>query len=61
MFQSPATQLQLAHERERSLAAAIIETQIEPRPVESVLDSLVRRLRQLVGRRPLQPLARGAS
>jgi hypothetical protein len=60
MFQSPAIQLQLARERDR-VSAAIEQEQTAPQPVESVLDSIVRRLRQLIGSRPLQPLARGAS
>jgi hypothetical protein len=60
MYQNPAIQLQLAREREHVQTVAR-QTRIEPRPVESVLDSIVRRLRQLVGRRPLQPLVRGAA
>ncbi len=60
MFQNPAIQLQLARERERA-QAAVRQTQIAPQPVESVLDSIVRRLRELIGSRPLQPLARSAS
>jgi hypothetical protein len=43
------------------VSAAIEQEQTAPQPVESVLDSIVRRLRQLIGSRPLQPLARGAS
>jgi hypothetical protein len=58
MFQTPAIQLQLARERDRDRTA---QTHIEPPPTESVLDSIVRRLRKLIGTRPLQPLARGAS
>ena len=60
MYQNPAIQLQLARERERAQTATR-QTQIAPQPVESVLDAIVRRLRQLIGSRPLQPLARGAA
>jgi hypothetical protein len=60
MFQPPATQLQLGRQIDAERQATW-HTQIEPPPVESVLDAIVRRLRQLIGRRPLQPLARGAS
>ena len=60
MFQNPATQLQLARELD-SARLAQLHAQSAPKPTESVLDALIRRLRQLVGSRPLQPLARGAS
>ncbi len=60
MFQSPVLQLALGRELDRAKLAAA-EAQIDPQPVESVLDSIVRRLRQLIGTKPMQPLARGAS
>jgi hypothetical protein len=60
MYQNPTTQLQLARQIEAERQAKWL-IQIDPQPVESVLDSIVRRLKQLIGTRPLQPLARGAS
>ena len=60
MFQNPATQLQLARELDSARLAQLRAGAAAP-PTESVLDAVVRRLRQLVGARPLQPLARGAS
>lgn len=60
MFQNPVIQQQLARELDREKHAIWQDQQALP-PTESVLDSVVRRLKQLVGRRPLQPLARGAS
>lgn len=60
MFQNPAIQLQLARELDQAKATQW-QTQIAPPPVESVLDAIVRRLRQLIGSKPMQPLARGAS
>ena len=60
MYQNPVLQLQLARELDRCKAVERA-TQNEYQQVESVLDAIVRRLRQLIGRRPLQPLARGAS
>ncbi len=60
MFQNPVIQHQLARELDREKAMIWQDQQTLP-PAESVLDSLVRRLKQLIGNRPLQPLARGAS
>lgn len=60
MFQNPVIQHQLARELDREKAMIWQDQQVLP-PTESVLDSLVRRLKQLLGSRPLQPLARGAS
>ena len=60
MFQKPVLQQQLARELDR-FPAVERKTQIDPQPTESVLDAVVRRLRQLTNTRPLQPLARGAS
>jgi hypothetical protein len=60
MFQTPVIQQQLARELDREKAAIWQDQQALP-PTESVLDSVVRRLRKLIGTRPLQPLARGAS
>ena len=61
MFQSPATQLQLAREVERDHQAELLKMQAEPNETESVLDSLVRRLKQLMSTQPLQPLRSEAS
>ncbi len=60
MFQNPVIQQQLARELDREKAMIWQDQQVLP-PTESVLDSLVRRLRQLIGTRPLQPLAREAA
>lgn len=60
MFQNPVIQQQLARELDREKAPAWQAQQVLP-ATESVLDSVVRRLRQLIGTRPLQPLARAAS
>jgi len=61
MFQNPVTQQQLARELDREKALLIWQDQQALHQTESVLDVLVRRLKQLIGSRPLQPLARGAS
>ena len=60
MFQNPVIQQQLARELDRE-KASIWQNRQALQPTESVLDSVVRRLKQLVNSRPLQPLARGAS
>jgi hypothetical protein len=60
MFQNPVIQQQLARELDREKAAIWQNQQALP-PTESVLDSVVRRLKQLIGTRPLQPLARGSA
>ncbi len=60
MFQNPIIQLQLARELDREKAMFWQDQQVLP-PTESVLDSLLRRLKQLIGTRPLQPLAREAA
>ena len=60
MYQNPVLQLQLAQELDRCKAVEQA-AQKESQQVESVLDAIVRRLKQLISRRPLQPLARGAS
>ena len=60
MYQSPVIQQQLARELDREKAAIWQDRQALPQ-TESVLDSVVRRLKQLISARPLQPLARGAS
>jgi hypothetical protein len=60
MYQNPATQLQLGRELDRERATLWLDRPVLP-PTESVLDAVVRRLKQLIGTRPLQPLARGAA
>ncbi len=60
MYQHPVIQQQLARELDREKAALWHDRPVLP-PTESVLDSIVRRLKQLIGSRPLQPLARDAS
>jgi hypothetical protein len=60
MFQNPVLQLQLARELDR-FQPVERTAQSDAQLVESVLDAIVRRLRQLVGTRPMQPLVRGAS
>ena len=60
MYQNPVIQQQLARELDRDKTAIWQNRQALP-PTESVLDSVVRRLKELVGARPLQPLVRGAS
>lgn len=60
MFQNPVMQLQLARELDRCKVVEL-KAHIEPQLSESVLDSIVRRLKQAINLRPMQPLARGAS
>ena len=60
MFQNPVIQQQLARELDRE-KAQIWQDQAVLAPTESVLDSVLRRLRQLIAHRPLQPLARGSA
>lgn len=57
MFQNPVSQQQLARELDREKAAIWRDRRALPQS-ESVLDSLVRRLRQMIGTKPLQPLTR---
>lgn len=60
MYQNPVTQLHLARELDR-FAAQQTQIQIDPQPRESVLDAIVRRLRQLINTKPMKPLTRGTS
>jgi outer membrane protein TolC len=57
MFQNPVSQQQLASELDREKAAIWRDRRALPQS-ESVLDSLVRRLRQMIGTKPMQPLTR---
>ena len=60
MYQNPVIQQELARELDREKTTMWQDRQALPQ-TESVLDSVVRRLKQLINARPLQTLARGAS
>ena len=60
MYQNPVIQQQLARELDRQRATVWQNCQAHPQ-TESVLDSVVRRLKQIINVRPLQPLARNAA
>ena len=60
MYQNPVILQQLARELDQQKGAIWQNSQALPQ-TESVLDALVRRLKQLISTRPMQPLARGAS
>lgn len=59
MFQNPVIQNQLARELDRAPSPIRRDQHALP-ATESVLDAVIRRLRELVNSRPLQPAA-GAS
>lgn len=60
MYQNPVIQQQLARELDLQRAAVWQNCQAYPQ-TESVLDLVVRRLKELINTRPLQPLARNAA
>ncbi|TXG87103.1 MAG: hypothetical protein E6R14_01925 [Thermomicrobiales bacterium] len=57
MFQNPVIQLQVGRELDREKATIWQDQHAIPQS-ESVIDALLRRLKQLIGARPLQPLTR---
>lgn len=57
MFQNPVIQQQVGRELDREKAAVWRDRHAIPQ-TESVIDALLRRLKQLIGSRPLQPLTR---